>query len=133
MMSLEFLTDDLLIKNNNFDGPVIVTGAGGCIGAWILTILHRSNIPCIAIDLTDQKGRLQLLLGKEASKIQWEVCDITDIVLLKKIIMNHNPQAIIHLAGLQVPFCMADPALGARVNVEGTINILEILHSIQLT
>ena len=126
MMSLEFLTDDLLIKNNNFDGPVIVTGAGGCIGAWILTILHRSNIPCIAIDLNDQKGRLELLLGKEASKIQWEVCDITDIVLLKKIIMNHNPQAIIHLAGLQVPFCAADPALGARVNVEGTINILEI-------
>ena len=51
MMSLEFLTDDLLIKNNNFDGPVIVTGAGGCIGAWILTILHRSNIPCIAIEI----------------------------------------------------------------------------------
>ena len=126
MMSLEFLTDDLLIKNNNFDGPVIVTGAGGCIGAWILTILHRSNIPCIAIDLTDQKGRLELLLGKEASKIQWEVCDITDIVLLKRIIMSYNPQAIIHLAGLQVPFCAADPALGARVNVEGTINILEI-------
>ena len=51
-MSLDFLTDDLLIKNNNFDRPVIVTGAGGCIGAWILTILHRSNIPCVALDLS---------------------------------------------------------------------------------
>ena len=51
-MSLDFLTDDLLIKNNSFDGPVVVTGAGGCIAAWVLTILHRSHIPCIAIDLT---------------------------------------------------------------------------------
>ena len=41
-MSLDFLTDDLLIKNNSFDGPVVVTGAAGCIAAWVLTILHRS-------------------------------------------------------------------------------------------
>ena len=131
-MSLEFLTDDLLIKENNFDGPVIVTGAGGCIGAWILTILHRSNIPCVAIDLSDRKDRLELLLDKEASKIQWEVCDITNLNMLKKIIISYNPSAIIHLAGLQVPFCAADPALGARVNVEGTINILEIAKEINI-
>ncbi|MDG2458869.1 MAG: SDR family oxidoreductase, partial [Alphaproteobacteria bacterium] len=45
---------------------------------------------------------------------------------LKNIILSYQPSAIIHLAGLQVPFCAANPALGARVNVEGTINILEI-------
>ena len=110
-MSLDFLTDDLLIKNNNFDRPVIVTGAGGCIGAWILTILHRSNIPCVALDLSDNKDRLKLLLGNEASKIKWQVCNITDLKMLKKTIISFNPGAIIHLAGLQVPFCAADPAL----------------------
>ena len=30
-----------------------------------------------------------------------------------------------HLAALQVPFCRADPALGARVNVVGTVNVFE--------
>jgi nucleoside-diphosphate-sugar epimerase len=35
---------------------------------------------------------------------------------------------IIHLAGLQVPFCKADPPAGARVNVLGTINILELIR-----
>jgi tRNA A37 threonylcarbamoyladenosine dehydratase len=64
-MSLEFLTDDLLIKTNNFDGPVIVTGAGGCIGSWILTILYRSGIPCVGIDLSDKKDRLELILGNK--------------------------------------------------------------------
>ena len=81
-MSLDFLTDDLLIKNNSFDGPVVVTGAGGCIAAWVLTILHRSHIPCIAIDLTDNKNRLELLLGNETNKIDWKVCDITHLCLL---------------------------------------------------
>ena len=32
---------------------------------------------------------------------------------------------MIHLAALQVPFCRADPSLGARVNVVGTVNVLE--------
>ena len=124
-MSLEFLTDDLLIKTNNFDGPVIVTGAGGCIGSWILTILYRSGIPCVGIDLSEKKDRLELILGNKTSKIKWEVCDITNLKSLKNIVTSYNASAIIHLAGLQVPFCAADPALGARVNVEGTINILE--------
>ena len=34
-------------------------------------------------------------------------------------------RAIIHLAALQVPFCKADPVLGARANVVGTVNVLE--------
>ena len=32
---------------------------------------------------------------------------------------------MIHLAALQVPFCRADPPLGARVNVVGTVNVFE--------
>jgi len=31
----------------------------------------------------------------------------------------------VHLAGLQVPFCKADPLLGARVNVLGTMHVFE--------
>jgi UDP-glucuronate 4-epimerase len=35
---------------------------------------------------------------------------------------------VIHLAALQVPFVRADPALGARVNVVGTVNVLEAVR-----
>ena len=131
-MNLEFLTNEFLIKDNQFDAPIVVTGAGGCIGSWILAILHRSNIPCVAIDLSEERTRLELLLGEEASKIKWHKCDITDFNSLKKIILSYEPSAIIHLAGLQVPFCAANPALGARVNVEGTINILEIAKEVNI-
>ena len=111
-MNLDFLTDDLLIKKNSFDGPVVVTGAGGCIAAWVLTILHRSQIPCIAVDLSDNKDRLELLLGNDTKKIDWKICDITHLEKLSKIITSYKPSAIIHLAGLQVPFCADNPALG---------------------
>lgn len=131
-MNLDFLTNEFLIKDNQFDAPIVVTGAGGCIGSWILAILHRSNIPCVAIDLSEERTRLELLLGEEASKIKWHKCDITDFNSLKKIILSYKPSAIIHLAGLQVPFCAANPALGARVNVEGTINILEIAKEVNI-
>jgi nucleoside-diphosphate-sugar epimerase len=132
MMNLDFLTNEFLIKDNQFNATIVVTGAGGCIGSWILAILHRSNIPCVAIDLSEERTRLELLLGEEASKIKWHKCDITDFNSLKKIILSYEPSAIIHLAGLQVPFCAANPALGARVNVEGTINILEIAKEVNI-
>jgi FlaA1/EpsC-like NDP-sugar epimerase len=89
-MSLDFLTNELLIKQNNFNGPIIVTGAAGCIGSWVLAILHRSNIPCVAVDLSEERTRLELLLGDRAQKIIWEKCDITDFSSLKKIITNYN-------------------------------------------
>ncbi|MGB1388773.1 MAG: hypothetical protein ACPG61_07785 [Paracoccaceae bacterium] len=37
----------------------------------------------------------------------------------------HTIGSIIRLAGLQVPFSKANSPLGARVNLEGMINILE--------
>ena len=131
-MSLEFLTDPFLIEKNTFKSPIIVTGAGGCIGSWIMSILCRSNIECVGIDVSDKKTRAELIINKEVSNLKWEKCDITDFKSLKKIINKYDPSAIIHLAGLQVPFCANDPALGARVNVEGTINVLNISREMSI-
>ena len=33
------------INAKDFDGPVLVTGAGGCIGSWALTLLSDAGIP----------------------------------------------------------------------------------------
>ena len=38
---------------------------------------------------------------------------------------RYKPESIIHLAALQVPFCAADPTAGAKVNVVGTVNVME--------
>lgn len=123
---MDQLTNPFLVSADQFSGPVLVTGAGGCIGAWVLAILHRSGVPVVAADLVDERSRARLIMSPAtAEELTWETCDVTDFAAVKSLAETHKVQAIIHLAGLQVPFCAANPALGARVNVEGTINILQ--------
>lgn len=123
---MDFLTDPFLVSKDRFDGPVLVTGAGGCIGAWVVSILMRSGVRCLASDLLDNRARPALILGDDAAAaLDWVTCDVTDGAAVGSLVDRHGIKAIIHLAGLQVPFCAANPALGARVNVEGTINVLE--------
>jgi UDP-glucose 4-epimerase len=48
-----------------------------------------------------------------------------------RAIADHGITHIVHLAALQVPFCRADPILGARVNVVGTINVFEAARDLR--
>ncbi|MDB4222638.1 NAD(P)-dependent oxidoreductase [Granulosicoccus sp.] len=123
---MNFLTDPFLIPADRIAGPVLVTGAGGCIGAWVCAILSRSDVSVIATDLFPDPKRAALVMGeKEAEALDWIALDVTDGAAVSQLVSDQNVQSIVHLAGLQVPFCAANPAMGARVNVEGTINILE--------
>ena len=131
---MDFLTDPFLVSPDSLDGPVLVTGAGGCIGAWVVSVLVRSGVHCLASDLHDNRTRPALILGQEASAaLNWVTCDVTDGAAIDALVERYGIQTIIHLAGLQVPFCAASPALGARVNVEGTINILEAARRAEIT
>jgi nucleoside-diphosphate-sugar epimerase len=127
---MDFLTEPFLVDATKFDGPVLVTGAGGCIGAWVVAILTRSGVPVVAMDLTDDRRRPALILGEQgAASLTWETGDIADAEGLDVAIARHGVRAIVHMAGLQVPFCKANPAAGARVNVEGTVNVLQAARS----
>ena len=124
---MEKLVQPFVMDKQKFDGAVLVTGAGGCIGSWVCAILSASNIPVIALDREDDRRRASLIMGEEkAQSLEWLCCDITQAEQLFELSEKIQLQAIIHLAGLQVPFCKENPALGARVNIEGTINILEL-------
>ena len=53
------------VDRRDFDGPVLITGAGGCIGSWALALLVRAGVPAVAYDLTDERRRPRLLLGED--------------------------------------------------------------------
>jgi len=104
----------------------LVTGANGCIGSWVVKQLSNDGQEIVALDQSRNKYRIELLLDQESlSNIKFVNADITDSELIKKIILEESPTYIIHLAALQVPFCKANPILGSKVNVLGTINIFE--------
>jgi nucleoside-diphosphate-sugar epimerase len=114
------------IEAKDFTGPVLVTGAGGCIGSWALTLLTDAGVPVAAMDLSDDKRRPKLLMSEsELAQVSWFTGDIADSAAVNKAVAKSGAKAIIHLAALQVPFCKADPVAGAKVNVVGTINIFE--------
>jgi nucleoside-diphosphate-sugar epimerase len=50
---------------------------------------------------------------------------VTDLANLRNAIEKHAITHVVHLAGLQVPTCRADPILGAKVNVLGTLAVFE--------
>ena len=104
---------------------VLVTGAGGCIGAWALKRLLDSGDRPVAFDLSEDRSRLALLDDQRADSVPWETGDIADDRRVTEVCRAHQPDAVIHLAALQVPFCRDDPAAGARVNVVGTVNVFQ--------
>jgi UDP-glucuronate 4-epimerase len=104
----------------------LVTGAGGCIGAWTVAQLVSEGTPVVALDASDDDHRLRLLLDDaELASLTRVRGDITDLDALERTLDEHAITHVIHLAALQVPFCRADPPLGARVNVVGTVNVFE--------
>lgn len=104
----------------------LVTGAMGCIGAWVLRNLLDEGVKVVAADLAANPVRPGLLLSPdELQQITFVQTDITQLEAVQQVVESHRISHIVHLAGLQVPFCKANPSLGAQVNVVGTVNIFE--------
>ncbi len=104
----------------------LVTGANGCIGAWVVHELEEAGESVTMFDLSTDGRRPQLLLGPERlERIPSVAGDIADLAAIEHALDEHAITNVIHLAALQVPFCRADPPLGARVNVLGTVNVFE--------
>jgi len=122
------------VDAKDFDGPVLVTGASGCIGSWALSLLVEAGVPVYALDLQKDTRRPSLLMSEsELHMVTWLVGDISDPSAITKAVERSGATSIIHLAALQVPFCKADPIAGARVNVVGTINVFEAARKHKIT
>jgi nucleoside-diphosphate-sugar epimerase len=104
----------------------LLTGAMGCIGAWIARNLTRAGVPVVIFDLDSNARRLKLIMTQdEITRITFVNGDITDLPALEQALTGHAITHIIHLAALQLPFVRANPPLGAQVNVLGTVNVFE--------
>jgi len=104
----------------------LVTGALGCVGAWIARNLVREGVPITIYDLGTNRHRLELVMSdEEIERIQFIRDDITVTDAVVNAVVDNGITNIIHLAALQVPFCKANPVTGARVNVVGTVNVFE--------
>jgi nucleoside-diphosphate-sugar epimerase len=103
-----------------------ITGAQGCIGSWIVKALAERGDSIEIFDRSDDTRRLSAIMEPDDLKrVRFVTADITDAGAVLAAVQNSSAKRIIHLAGLQVPACQADPAKGALVNVVGTLNVFE--------
>jgi nucleoside-diphosphate-sugar epimerase len=103
-----------------------ITGAQGCIGSWIVKALAERGDTPVVFDRSEDNRRLAAIMrAADLERLQFITGDITDVTAVRSALEDSGARRIIHLAGLQVPTCKADPVAGAFVNVIGTLNLFE--------
>lgn len=110
---------------------VLVTGIAGFIGSHAAEHLLAHGYKVVAVDnfcdFYDRAWKemnLSSVGGRE--KFDVEEIDITDGAAIDKLVGKAKPQAILHLAGMAgVRPSIEQPAYYARVNVEGTTQMLQ--------
>lgn len=107
----------------------LVTGAFGCIGAWVTKRLVDEGVAVTTYDLPGEPRRLRLIMDEERlDRVRMLEGDIGDAAGFERAVVEHGITHVVHLAALQVPFVRADPILGATVNVVGTAIVLETVR-----
>jgi UDP-glucose 4-epimerase len=102
----------------------LVTGGAGFIGSNLVdALLARGDEVTVLDDIST--GKRENLGQALANGAALETVDIRDGGAVSLLVSRTKPDVIFHLAAqIDVRKSMADPANDARVNVEGTVNVL---------
>jgi UDP-glucose 4-epimerase len=102
---------------------ILITGAGGYIGAHVNKLMHDNGYQTIVLD--------NLLNGHE-EMVKWGEFikgDLKDIKLLNSIFEKHNIEAVIHLAALaSVKESVEFPQKYYKNNFQYTLNLLNVME-----
>ncbi len=103
----------------------LVTGGSGFIGSNLVdALLARGHGVTVIDDLST--GRRENLDGAVSAGAEFVELDIRDAQAVYDVMTRVGPDAVFHLAAqIDVRRSIADPGADARINVEGTVNVLE--------
>jgi UDP-glucose 4-epimerase len=106
---------------------VLVTGGAGWLGAAVVRRLAARGDQVVVLD-NFQAGTPENLEGL-GSNLRLITGDITDLSGLLVLIKEHRVQRIVHAAAIvSVISSLGAPSHVTRVNIEGTLNVLEAMR-----
>jgi nucleoside-diphosphate-sugar epimerase len=100
---------------------ILVTGAGGQIGSWLVPEL-RKRYGDAAVLATD----IRTLGAEVVDAGPFQVLDATDVRAVGQAVMRHDADAIFHLAAILSAVGERDPRLAWHVNMTGLEAVLEV-------
>ncbi len=107
------------------DRPVLVTGASGFLGGWLVKDLIDAGADVVCL-VRDWVPGSQLIGGGLAEKVNLVRGDITDQALLERIIGEYEVKTVFHLAAQTiVPIANRNPVSTFESNIRGTWSLLE--------
>src|SRR4051794_34771957 len=106
----------------------LVTGGAGFIGSNLVDALVARGDSVTVVD-NISTGRRENLHSALANGAELVEADIRDADAMRELVARVAPEVVFHLAAqIDVRKSVADPAADARVNVEGTVNMLTAAH-----
>tara|TARA_B110000211_G_scaffold231885_1_gene294382 strand:- start:1616 stop:3004 length:1389 start_codon:yes stop_codon:yes gene_type:complete len=113
-----------------YNKKILITGASGSIGSEIVRQLNPiSNLSLVLIDI-DESGLHDLFNSlKNKSNCTFYICDVSNKAELERVISkNKDINKVFHAAAYKhVPIVEVDPYPAIRVNIQGTLNLCELL------
>ncbi len=104
---------------------VLVTGAGGFVGQWLLPALIREGAEVTALAMEPPPGTQPVGVPAPAPEVRWLFGDLRDASHVQAAVETARADAVIHLAAIShVPTAAADPARAWDVNVTATARLL---------
>jgi nucleoside-diphosphate-sugar epimerase len=101
---------------------VLVTGATGAIGPWLVAALRRRHVDRTVVasgHITEPQATLRA--GGPVT-----ACDVRESSALRRIVERYRIDTIYHLAAVPPALAQRYPRLAWEVNVDGLHNVLEI-------
>ena len=104
---------------------VLITGGMGVNGAVTARLLVKDGLRPVLLDNRRDLSLMQDIKDKVDS-VEADVCDQQ---VLEKLVDDYKITHIAHLAALMPEPAEANPRLGIKVGVDGTVNILEVARA----
>jgi len=111
---------------------VVITGGYGLLGSWLTHAFARDGEKVLVLDVM---GRDLDYLEEYRDRIEFEQVDVLDFPRLAEIFSKRrgSVDGIIHtVAAMATPSFWANPHHSVRLNVMGTVNLLEVARQFEI-